>query len=57
MNPLACAASPPPRRPRERFRPLPKPVIVFLTVSMRAPEPEVRLLPPRYARVRLVLAM
>jgi hypothetical protein len=32
-------------------------VIVLRTVSMSAPEPDVRLLPPRYARVLLGVAM
>ena len=49
MKPLACEARfPPPllrRPPRPRF-PL-NWVIVFLTVSKRAPEPDVRRLPPR----------
>jgi hypothetical protein len=52
MKPLACEASPPPpplvRRPLRPLRPrLPLNwVIVLLTVSKRAPEPDVRRLPP-----------
>ena len=62
MKPLAWAASPPPPPPppllRDGRRLLPvTPVSVFLTVSSRAPEPDVRLLLSLYARVRLRLAM
>ena len=59
MKPPAWEAKPPPpplpRELRPRF-----PLIwvrVLLTVSMSAPEPLVRLFPPRYARVRRVLAI
>ena len=61
MKPDAWEASPPPPRelrPREPRPRLPViPVRVFLTVSMSAPEPLVRLFPPRGERVLLVLAM
>ena len=48
MKPLACEASPPPpllRRPLRLRLPV-NWVIVLLTVSRRAPEPDVRRLPP-----------
>jgi hypothetical protein len=63
MKPDACEAipaRPAEREPRPREREPRFPEIcamVLRTVSMRAPDPDVRLLPPRYARVRRGLAM
>ena len=55
MNPLAWAARLPPRDERPRSPPTrPK---VPRTVSSNAPRPDVRLLPPLYARVLLGLAI
>ena len=55
MKPLAWEATPPPRDDRSRL-PVNFPR-VFRTVSTSAPDPEVRLLPPLYARVLLEVAM
>jgi len=57
MKPLAWEASPPPPPRDERPRLPLNLVIVLRTVSTSAPEPDARLLPPRYARVLLGLAM
>jgi hypothetical protein len=57
MKPVACDASPPPPPRAERPRLPLNFVIVLRTVSMSAPEPDVRPLPPLYARVLLGVAM